>query len=266
MISIVIPVYNAEKYIEKTIDSCLNQTYKDIEIIVVDDCSSDNSVQVIKDKMTTTNRISLFINERNQGVIKTINYGIKKAKGEYVMPLGNDDILRDRHVEVFMNKVKEREYSFLYCSSDLINEEGDVFGERIFEDVQGKYWKFARKNPINACGTMINRIALEKVGFYPELYKNCGEWYLWIELIGVEDCSYIQDIKSKYRIHSTNLTKKLYSKDNIKATREYSSLCMKKALTLPGVTFVDRLVFSSFRLLYVVKMIIKEMMIKEKKH
>lgn len=262
MISIIIPLYNAQDYIRQTIESCINQTYRDIEIIVVDDCSGDMSASVVQELEAADTRVHYYCNEKNVGVIKTINNGLDRCNGDYVAVLGNDDLLDRRHFEIVTDRIKERDYSFLYFSSKLIDENGNVTGVRLYDDVEGNYSLFARKNPINACGTVINAGYLKKLGGYPEKlgYKNCGEWYLWMELLEFERCLYVQEIRSYYRIHSNNLTKSLYSRENIRSTKEYSLLCMKKALSLNGITAMEKISCSFFRLLYHLKMNIMEFM------
>lgn len=255
-VSIIIPLYNSQDYIAQTIESCMNQTHSDIEIVVVDDCSSDKSVETVKKLMKEDSRIRLYCNGQNMGVIRTTNFGIKQSNGEYIMVLGNDDILANNHIEVAVNKLEEKRYSFLYFSSDLIDEHGNVFGERVVEDVNGQYYLFARKNPVNACGAMINANYLKQIGGFPEKlgYRNCGEWYLWIELLKHDKCAYIKEVKSFYRIHSNNLTKKLYSKENIKMTKDYSLICMKDALNLQGISLNKKVKYTMFRMLYRLKM------------
>lgn len=259
MVSIVIPLYNSQMYISDTIESCLKQSVYDIEVIVVDDCSTDNSREVAEAIMKTDNRVQLYCNDENMGVIKTINRGIFHSSGDYIIVLGNDDILDEKHVEKAMKKIQEKRYSFLYFSSYIIDETGSVRSKRVFEDVSGNNLLFARKNPINACGAMINSEYLKKLGGYPENlgFRNCGEWYLWIELLEIEECAYVENVMSYYRIHSQNLTKKLYSKKNIKSTRDYSILCMKKALELKGISPKQKLLCCIFRFLYAFKMNIK---------
>ncbi len=259
MISIIIPLYNAQDYIKQTIESCINQSYTDIEIIVIDDCSDDMSASIVHELETKDPRIQYYCNQNNMGVIKTINAGLYHCSGDYIVVLGNDDLLDKRHLEIVTEKIEEREYSFIYFSSNLIDEKGDVFDVRLFDDIEGKYSLFARKNPINACGTVINAKYLRKLGGYPEKlgYKNCGEWYLWIELLKFERCLYVQDVRSYYRIHSKNLTKKLYSRENIRSTKDYSLLCMKKALSLKEITIVEKIYYTFFRFLYNLKMNIK---------
>ena len=90
LISIIIPIYNAEKYIERCINSLKNQTYKNIEIICINDGSTDNSLNILKRIAITDNRITI-IEQENKGVSVARNKGIESAKGKYIMFLDADD-------------------------------------------------------------------------------------------------------------------------------------------------------------------------------
>ena len=95
-ISIVISVYNGEAYLNTSILSIQNQDFKDVEIVIVDDASKDNSVKLIKELMKTEPRIVLYENEENKGALYTKSKGVLKAKGKYVMTLDMDDIFVQR--------------------------------------------------------------------------------------------------------------------------------------------------------------------------
>ena len=95
--SVVIPVYNKEKYLKQTLDSVLNQTMHDYEVIIVDDCSTDGSVEIAK-KYETDKRFHVYT-KINEGVSATRNYGIRKAKGDYVCFLDADDLWLDTYLE-----------------------------------------------------------------------------------------------------------------------------------------------------------------------
>ena len=91
-ISVIIPMYNAEKYIEQAVDSVLNQTFKDLEVIVVDDCSTDAGYAIVQSKYGDNARVRLMHNRQNLGVSQTRNIGMRSAIGKYVSFLDNDDI------------------------------------------------------------------------------------------------------------------------------------------------------------------------------
>ncbi len=102
-VSVVMSVYNREKYLKEAIDSILNQTYKDFELIIIDDCSTDGSGQILKNYAQEDKRITLIQNETNKGLIYNLNLGISKAKGKYIARMDDDDI---SHLERFAKQVK----------------------------------------------------------------------------------------------------------------------------------------------------------------
>jgi len=124
-VSIIIPLYNGEKYITKTIKSCINQTYDNIEIIVIDDYSNDNGPSIVEGMISIDKRITLFRNKENRGIMESINHGIKISTGDYILPLGHDDLLKDLHVEVMIKNMSDTT-SIVFCSSDLINSKDEV--------------------------------------------------------------------------------------------------------------------------------------------
>ena len=102
--SVIIPIYNKEKDVETTIKSVLNQTYIDYEIILVDDGSTDNSLNIVN--AIEDDRIQIFT-KQNEGVSKTRNYGITKAKAEYIAFLDADDYWYPNHLEILHNLIKK---------------------------------------------------------------------------------------------------------------------------------------------------------------
>ena len=108
-ISIIIPVYNTDKYIEEALDSCVNQTYKNIEIICLDDCSTDNSVEIIKEYAKNDGRIKLIENKSNQGPGALRNQGLDISTGDYIMFLDSDDWYEDGLFEKLAKAIEENE-------------------------------------------------------------------------------------------------------------------------------------------------------------
>ncbi len=106
-ISLIIPVYNVEKYIKECLDSAVNQTLKDIEIICVDDCGSDNSVEIIKEYQKNDNRIKILHHKKNSGLAASRNTGMAVATGEYLAFLDSDDYLQLNFLEELYKKAKE---------------------------------------------------------------------------------------------------------------------------------------------------------------
>ncbi len=106
MFSIIVPIYNVEKYLDKCIESVINQNYEDYEIILIDDCSTDNSFQIAL-KYANKKKMKLIKKEKNSGLSDTRNLGIKKATGEYIIFLDSDDYIENESLKKIENIIKE---------------------------------------------------------------------------------------------------------------------------------------------------------------
>lgn len=102
LVSVIIPIYNREKFLKKCIDSVLNQTYSNLEIILVDDCSTDSSVDICEEFKEKDNRIKIFRNKTNQGVAYSRNVGVSMATGEYLIFVDSDDFITKYYVEFLL--------------------------------------------------------------------------------------------------------------------------------------------------------------------
>ena len=129
-ISIIVPVYNAEKYIKKCLDSLVNQTKKEIEIIVINDGSKDDSEKEIKNFKDT--RIK-YIKNKNQGIGKTRNQGIKEAQGKYLMFIDSDDYIEKDTCEVLFNKAEEDNLDLVVCDFYREDENENKIEEKVLD-------------------------------------------------------------------------------------------------------------------------------------
>ena len=119
-ISIIVPAYNAEKYIEKCIESLIHQTKEELEFIIVNDGSTDHTEEIVK--KYKDKRIKYFKN-KNQGIGKTRNFGIEKAKSNYIMFLDSDDYLEKRACEVMYNKAVQNDLDVVISIRNMIMEQ-----------------------------------------------------------------------------------------------------------------------------------------------
>ena len=109
LVSIIIPVYNGEKYIKRCVNSALNQTYENIEVLVINDWSSDNTLNILNDLVETDTRIRIF-SHKNHGVWYSRNIWIDSAKWEYITFMDVDDFVKDDFIEKFINTVRANDY------------------------------------------------------------------------------------------------------------------------------------------------------------
>ena len=135
LVSVVIPVYNSEKFLAESIESVLNQTYKQIEVIAINDGSTDNSQKILEqysDKIT-------IISQTNHGLAHALNVGIKKIKGKWFKWFSPDDILYPKAIEILVNEAKKlQESTIIYSNWELIDEKGNKlrdFSESNFNEL-----------------------------------------------------------------------------------------------------------------------------------
>lgn len=241
MTSIIIALYNGEKYIKKTIKSILVQN-ADVEIIVVDDCSKDLSTKIVEQMMLKDSRIKLYYNLNNYGFCKTVNEGIKRATGQYIIVLGQDDILDANHIEIMSSKFDD-DTVMVFCDYDLIDESGVLFDSSdhcIHRDLA--WTDFYKNNCLPSPGLMIRRESLVKVGYYFESieYKNYGEYHTWIRLSLIGKIVFCGDVRAKYRRHKTNISNTFANEDIRQKLLKYGIICKKQFLLSDKVSKVDK--------------------------
>lgn len=125
-VTVIIPVYNSEKYIGRCLDSVLNQTYKDFEILIVNDGSKDNSQKIIDSYKEKYFDIIVSIEQKNKGVAITRNESIKKANGKYIMFIDNDDYLDSDYIETFVKNIETDDYDIVLGGYRRPTETGKI--------------------------------------------------------------------------------------------------------------------------------------------
>lgn len=266
-VSIIIPLYNGEKTIKKTIESCLKQTYQSIEIIITDDHSSDNSLNIVKKVATSDFRIKILEHKNSQGLCKNSNKAASNVKGEFLLFLGQDDLLETIHIEEML-KYFDSSISMVYCNCLLIDENDNIIGKNDLDYREVYYRDFVRKNAIQSCGAIIRKSAFEKVGGYPEFdkYPNYGEWYLWVKLLSTGRIIQCTSVRSLYRRHNSNISNSFNQKKYIIGLNKYWNKCRKLALGKAEFSIFKRFIEHTYILArtirvyirYVIVCIIKE--------
>ncbi len=133
-VSIIIPVYNVEKYLRECLDSCINQTLQDIEIIIVDDCGSDKSMDIAQEYAKNDNRIKIIKNKQNQGPFTSRNNAVLAANGEYLVFLDSDDFLDLRACEIAYNATKNGYYDIIKFNAYNYENGNTTIFDKILEN------------------------------------------------------------------------------------------------------------------------------------
>lgn len=129
LVSVIIPVYNVEKFVKEAIESIQNQTYNNLEIIVIDDCSTDNTYKIVENLAKNDERIKLFKNEKNLKIVKTLNRALILSNGEYIVRMDGDDISTTDRVETLLNfMIENPKYSLVGSAYEGIDEDGKIRG------------------------------------------------------------------------------------------------------------------------------------------
>ena len=142
-ISIIIPVYNSEKFVSRCLDHLLNQTYQNFEIICINDGSKDNSLSILKEYSKKDNRI-IVLNQENKGIARTRNIGIKKASGDYIMFVDNDDYMESDYLETYAKNAIDGDYDIVIGGYRRIDCNGKILNRQILSS-KSKWSKYIRK-------------------------------------------------------------------------------------------------------------------------
>jgi len=239
LVSVIIPMYNAEKYIFETIESVLNQTYKNWELIIVDDCSTDRSRDIVKEYIKQDDRIKLIESETNfGGPARPRNIGIEKAKGEFIAFLDADDVWLPEKLEKQLNFIQNTNVDICHTFANMINEKSEKIG---FFDNQKLYnfFKFFFQdksilfytNYINI-NTVLMRYDIN-IKFNED--KNLialEDWKLWIDLSNDKKIGLLKEILINYRIVHNSISKRNSDLSYRKAIYMISKLLVTKKISL----------------------------------
>lgn len=202
LVSIIIPSYNAAKYIKEAVDSALAQTYKNLEIVVVDDGSTDDTKTVLE-SYVASGRIR-YIYQGNKGLAGARNTGIRAAKGDYIAFLDADDLfLPDKVAEQI--RVFEENPEYRICYSDLLHfsEDGQTYHHRYQYPSGDVFEPLLHRQLINPLTVMVERKMFEKYGFFDETLRRSEDWDLWLRWAHAgEKFYYLNKPLARYRIRS----------------------------------------------------------------
>jgi glycosyltransferase involved in cell wall biosynthesis len=168
MISIIINAYNAEKHLETTIQSIINQTYSDWELILVDDGSKDDTFRIMKRQSELDSRIRVLKNEKNLGIPRSINLGIDNARGNYIAKIDADDVADSTRLERQIKYLEENpDVDLVGTGGYIINEDGEILNRiKVVKNkcLISRLLRYA--NPFIHSSIMVKKDALVQVGKY----------------------------------------------------------------------------------------------------
>ncbi len=223
-VSIVIPVYNAEKYLDECITSALEQTYSDIEIIAVNDGSKDNSLDILK---KYSNKIKI-IDKKNGGTPTALNAGIRVMTGEWFKWLSADDVLLKHAIESLILETKklgsESQSTIFYSNYNLIDQSSNMVGK--FIEPNYNNLSTFEKNVIlldnyygNGTTSLIHKSIFDQFGLFDEHVGFQEDYEFWLRCCLLHGCKMylVPEILANYRVHEGQLTKKKVDESMIHA-------------------------------------------------
>jgi glycosyltransferase involved in cell wall biosynthesis len=150
LISVLIPTYNVEKYVEEAVRSIISQTYSNLEIIIVDDCSKDRTFEILDKLRLSDNRIKLFRNDVNKKIVDTLNFAFLKSKGEFIARMDGDDVsCPSRIAEKFEFLKQNSDIDLVGCQPISIDELGNTLNEhKLFTDERLIYKSLMLTSPV----------------------------------------------------------------------------------------------------------------------
>lgn len=197
---------NSENFISETINSVVNQTYNNWELILIDDFSNDKTINIVNSFILQNNKIKLFKNKTNLGAAASRNKGIEVANGSFIAFLDADDLWKPNKLETQLLFMKNKDCDICFSSYDLINEKGENLNKRVKALKTISYRKLLKSNYIGNLTGIYNTEVLGKIKS-PNLQKR-QDWLLWLTALKKSDKSAlgVQESLAYYRVRNNSMS------------------------------------------------------------
>lgn len=247
LISIILPVYNGEQYLASSIESCLNQSYRNIELIIVNDCSTDSTLLIAKKYAKIDSRIRIISNANNKKLPASLNIGHKEAKGDYMTWTSDDNLYDLKALEKLLFTLVKQKADIVYSDYSLIDKKGQIIGDaelRGFENI-------IFGNFVQACFLYKKEVFRSNNGYDENLFL-VEDYDFWLRALISNKFFHLKKKLYYYRKHEGSLTsaislsknKKQLWKDNLKTM--YINFCLligEKEKEEIGIYLAKRLSF-----------------------
>lgn len=238
IVSICIPTYNGAKYLAECLDSVINQTFTNFEIVLVDDCSTDGTLEIAQDYAFRDKRIRIFVNQQNLGLVGNWNYCVRQSRGEWIKFVFQDDLIMPMCLELMLATGKEN-HLLISCERNFIFEEGvseqyqqfylnhkaeiEALYAQANEIPAKKYCEMAHTRPSHnfmgePTAVMLRKSCFERFGYFnPNLIMSCDAEY-WTRVASHTGTIHIPEVLAKFRVHkgatsAVNMAKRRYRMD-----------------------------------------------------
>ena len=209
LVSIIMPSYNTAKFIDETIESVLKQTYTNWELIIVDDCSTDSTDEVVK-KYLSDSRIKYLKNEKNSGAALSRNKALREAKGKWIAFLDSDDLWEPDKLSKQIAFMKNNNAHFSYTNYIEIDEESSPIGKKVTGPK-----RITKRGMYNYCwmGCLTVMYDAEFVGLIQiEDIKKNNDYAMWLKLCKKTPCYLLDETLARYRKRSGSISNHGYIK------------------------------------------------------
>lgn len=245
LVSIALCTYNGARFLRQQLESIINQSYKNLEIVIVDDCSSDNSAEIIAGYAGHDSRIRFFQNETNLGFNKNFEKAIRLTSGDFIAISDQDDIWEADKIEVLLENIGDN--WLIFSNSALIDDDGKALNRTLLRDFsleRCNYMGFLFQNFVTGHSILIRRELLSYILPIPS--KSFYDW--WIGFIAVYEgkAIFIDRILTQYRVHSSSVMQlketKMLRDRKVRKQSEYQKIGenLETLLTYPRLKVGDK--------------------------
>ena len=204
-VSVITASYNAERFIGETIESVLNQLYIDLELIIVDDCSTDNTEKVICKYMEKDKRIKFYKLEKNYGAAVARNIGIQKSSGRFISFIDSDDLWDRDKLYKQINFMKDNNYGFSFTSYRLMKEDGELTGKEVIVPEYVTYNDLLKNTVIGCLTVVIDRTIIGN--FSMPLVRAGQDTATWLSILKKGHIAYgVKEVLASYRFVSGSIS------------------------------------------------------------
>lgn len=181
IVSVIVPSYNARNYIEQTIRSVIGQTMEDWQLLVIDDCSTDDTMELAKKIAADDPRIQVLRNEQNMGVAATRNRGIELSQGQYIAFLDSDDVWHEKKLESQLARIKETGAPFCYCAYDIVGADGHTIRSHYHVPDTIGYEQMLGENVMLCSSVLLQAQLAKEYKFNTNYYHE--DYLLWLQIL-----------------------------------------------------------------------------------
>lgn len=222
-ITVLMTLFNGERYLREAIESILNQTYGDFEFLIIDDASTDSSKNIILSY--NDSRIRLIVNEINIGFVLSLNKGLQLAKGKYIARMDADDAAIETRLEKQLDYISNNSnVGLVTCCWETIDEESNsIFKQNEILNFEERYYVLHFKNCIVHSSVLFNKKLVLNLGGYNKDFATCEDYDLWCRIANVSKIEQVEDILVKWRYNKSGISNRSSQKQDLCAQNVFSN-------------------------------------------